>query len=76
MREEDKVTAEQPLIAVPFEVKLTVPVGVGGPAGETDALNVTGFPEVEGFGLEVTAVVVGVPLPDFTVCDKSPLLPL
>jgi hypothetical protein len=47
--EEERATAEQPVMVVPFEVKPTVPVGMGGPAGATVAVNVTGCPEVEGF---------------------------
>jgi hypothetical protein len=49
VREEERATAEQPVMVVPFEVKPTVPVGMGGPAGATVAVNVTGCPEVEGF---------------------------
>jgi hypothetical protein len=44
---EARVTAEHPPIAVPFEVKLTVPVGEEPPL--TVAVKVTAWPEVEGF---------------------------
>ena len=54
----------QPEIAVPFEVKLTVPVGCGGPEGPTVAVMVTDCPAVEGFGELVTVVV----LPGCTTC--------
>jgi hypothetical protein len=69
VREEDSVIAEQPEIAVPFEVKPTVPVGVGGPAGDTVAVNTTDWPEVDGSRLEVTVVVE-----DATTCVSPPLL--
>ena len=75
VRDEVSVTVEQPLMVVPSEVKLTVPVGTGGPAGVTVALKVTDWPKVEGFGLEVNAVVVSVPVPVLTPCDRLPLLP-
>ena len=65
-------SAVQPEIAVPFDVKLTVPVGAGGPAGATVAVKVTGSPKVEGFWLEVTVVVEA---PGFTTCESEPLLP-
>jgi hypothetical protein len=48
--EEVSGTAVQPEIAVAFEVKLTVPVGAGGPAGLTVAVMVTTSPNVEGLG--------------------------
>src|ERR1039458_10056783 len=51
-------TAVQPEIATPFEVKLTVPVGVGAPEGPTVAVRVTSCPSSEGFGVLVTTVVV------------------
>ena len=51
-------TAVQPEIAVPFDVKLTVPVGAGGPAGLTVAVMVTTSPNVEGLGELVTAVML------------------
>jgi hypothetical protein len=59
VRDELNSTAVQPEIAVPLEVKLTVPVGVGGPAGPTVAVMVTSSPTVEGLGELVTAVVLG-----------------
>ncbi len=49
----------QPEIAVPLEVKLTVPVGMGGPAGPTVAVIVTDCPDIEGLGELVTDVVLG-----------------
>jgi hypothetical protein len=51
-------------MAVPLEVKLTVPVGSGGPEGPTLAVMVTDCPTVEGFGVLVTVVVV----PGWTTC--------
>jgi hypothetical protein len=60
VRKEERVTAEQPVMAVVFEKKSTVPVGVGVAAGPTNAVNVTDCPEVEGFWLEVTVVVEAV----------------
>ena len=56
---EARVTDEQPEMAAPFEVKLTVPVGAGDPDAVTVAVNVTDCPWVEGFWLEVTVVVAG-----------------
>jgi hypothetical protein len=56
----------QPLIAVPFEVKLTVPVGAGGPDGLTVAVIVTCCPKAEGFGALVTEVML---LRGITTCD-------
>lgn len=50
------VTAEQPFMVVPFETKATVPVGAGGPAGVTVAVNVTAAPPLDGFRLEATVV--------------------
>ena len=41
----DSVTCVQPEMAVPFEVKLTVPVGCGGPAGPMVAVMVTDCPD-------------------------------
>jgi hypothetical protein len=49
------VTAEQPLIVVPFEVNPTVPVGES-PA--TVAVNVTDCPMDDGFWFEATEVVL------------------
>ncbi len=60
MREEESGTAEQPAMVVPFAVKPTVPVGMGGPAGETVAVNVTGSPAVDGLAEELRVVVVPV----------------
>jgi hypothetical protein len=72
VREAERVTAEHPEMAVPFDVKPTVPVGVGGPAGATVAVNVTDSPEVDGFALDVTVVVEVAWL---TTCVSVPLLP-
>jgi hypothetical protein len=58
VREAESVTSVQPLRAVPSDVKFTVPVGIGGPAGAIVAVTVTESPEVDGFRLEVSAVVV------------------
>lgn len=69
VREEVSVTVEQPVMAVPFEVKATVPVGTGGPAGPTVAVKVTDWPSVDGFLLETTVVVEL-----FTVCVTVQLL--
>jgi hypothetical protein len=57
----------------PFEVKPTVPVGEEPPF--TVAVSVTCCPEVEGFALEATVVVVGAWLLLFTICVNIPLLP-
>src|ERR1700733_3068522 len=57
VRDEVTVTAEQPVTVVPFEVNATVPVGTGGPAGATVAVNFTDSPTVDGFLLETTVVV-------------------
>jgi hypothetical protein len=54
--DEVSVTAAHPVMVAPFEVKATVPVGAGGPAGVTVAVNVTEAPAVEGFKLEISAV--------------------
>ena len=56
--DEPSGTAVQPEIAVPFDVKLTVPVGAGGPAGLTVAVIVTASPNMEGLGELVTEVVL------------------
>ena len=53
------MTEVQPEMAVPFDVKPTVPVGIGGPAGPTVAVIVTCCPKVEGLGELVTVVVLG-----------------
>ncbi len=50
------VTAVQPEMALPFEVKPTVPVG--GPAGVILAVMVTCSPLVEGLGALATVVCV------------------
>ena len=52
--------------AVAPSLKVTVPAGVP-PVDETVAVKVTVWPKVEGFALEVTAVVVAAGL---TVCCK------
>src|SRR5690242_1984062 len=52
---DDNGTLVQPLIAVPFEVKLTVPVA---PSGLTVAVIVTWSPNVDGFGELVTVVML------------------
>ena len=57
--EEPSSTAVQPEIAAPLDVKLTVPVGAGGPAGPIVAVMVTSSPKVEGLGELVTEVVLG-----------------
>jgi hypothetical protein len=75
MREEESTTAEHPDMLLAFDAKPIVPVGVGGPAGVTVAVNVTVWPWVEGFWLETTVVVEGIPLPGSTTCDRLPLLP-
>ena len=59
------VRATVPSTLVPF-LKVTFPVGT--PFEElTVAVNVTDWPNVEGFKLETSAVVVGTP---FTLCTK------
>jgi hypothetical protein len=50
----------QPVMADPSDVKLTVPVGAGDPDEVTVIVKVTGCPEMEGFRLEVKAVVAEV----------------
>jgi len=55
--DEPSGTEVQPEIAVPFEVKLTSPVGIGGPAGPTVAVRVASSPTIEGLGELVTEVV-------------------
>ena len=54
----ESVTSVQPVIAAALEVKLTVPAGAGGPAGATVAVKAMDVPDVVGFMLEVTVVVV------------------
>jgi hypothetical protein len=70
VRDAVTVTAEQPVMVVPFEVNATVPVGTGGPAGPIVAVKVTAVPNVDGFLLEVR-VVIEVPL--VTVTAVVPL---
>ena len=61
------VRATVPSTFVPF-LKVTFPVGT--PFEElTVAVNVMDWPNVEGFKLETSAVVVGTP---FTVCTRIP----
>ena len=67
-------TALQPEIPVPFEVKPTVPVGAGGPEGDTVAVMVTCCPMVEGLGALVTAVMVIVGIERLKT-EPSPVLP-
>jgi hypothetical protein len=61
VREEERVTAEQPAMTTPFEAKPTVPVGVGVPTGATVAVKVTDWSAVEGLALDASVVVVAVP---------------
>jgi hypothetical protein len=68
------VTAEQPDMVVPFAVKATVPVGTGGPAGVTVAVNVTAVPAVDGFRLDVSAVAEAAVAACVTTLDVLPLL--
>jgi hypothetical protein len=68
---EDTMTAVQPVMIVPFDLKDTVPVGFGGPTGEIVAVKVTTSPELEGFSLETNVVAVG---PTCTTCDKVGLM--
>jgi hypothetical protein len=65
-------TAVQPEIPVPLEVKLTVPVGIGGPEGLTVAVRVTSCPTSDGFGVLVTTVAVK---PVRLKTEPSPVLP-
>ena len=65
-------------IGLPPSKNVTVPVGVPAPGatGETVAVNVTDWPNTEGFCDEVTAVVVSAL---FTTCGlpvSDPVLPL
>ena len=62
---EVSVTFPQPEISVPFEVKPTTPVGVGGPPGVIVAVIVTCCPPVEGLGELITVVVLA---SRFTTC--------
>jgi hypothetical protein len=66
--EEVTAIAAQPETVVPPEVKVTVPVGVGGPAGEIVAVRVTDAPRVAGLRLEARLVVEAA---WFTTCDKA-----
>ncbi len=59
VRDEPNVTAVQPAMSVPLEVKPTVPVGNGGPAGPTVAVIVTKSPNVDGLGELITEVMLG-----------------
>src|SRR5208283_2416832 len=72
VREADNATAEQPLMAVLFEVNATVPVGEN---PLTVAVNVTDWPDKDGFRLETIVVVevAGVPVP-LTVSACVPML--
>ena len=62
---ETSVTAVQPVIAVPLDVKLTVPAAA---EGETVAVSVTEAIEMDGFGLEVTLDVLANPV---TPCSTA-----
>ena len=66
----DKLTAVQPLIAPPSDVKATLPVGA---LPLTVAVNVTLAPEVDGFCELASVVVVATGAPAFTVCDSAVL---
>lgn len=69
------VAPVQPVIAMPFDVNVTVPLGAKGEFGAVSvAVKVTDCPEVDGFGDPVTAVVL---LALLTVCARDALvLPL
>jgi hypothetical protein len=54
---DDTATAEHPVMAVLPASNATVPVGVGGPAGLTVTVKITGWPAVDGFMLETMVVV-------------------
>ena len=69
--EEVRAIAAQPGMVVPPEVKVTVPVGVGGPAGVIVAVRFTDVPRVEGFRLEARLVVEAA---WFTTCDNAALV--
>jgi len=70
---DDVVKLAFPLLSVPDPItvvpslKVTVPVGVPVVEDETIAVNVTGWPKVDGFCDDVTVVVV---LALFTVCFR------
>jgi hypothetical protein len=61
-------------VVPPANEKVTVPVGVpmAGAAAEMEALTVTACPVTDGFGTEVTVVVV---FPWLTVCVPVAVLP-
>jgi hypothetical protein len=59
-----------PIPVVP-SLNQMLPVGAKGPAGVTVAVNVTAWPDCEGFRLEVSTVVVGYLL---TTCFTHPVL--
>jgi hypothetical protein len=61
-------------MVVPFAAKATVPVGTGGPAGVTVAVNVTALPPVEGFRLETSVVAEAAVAACVTTLDVLPLL--
>ena len=69
--EEESVAAAQPVMVIPFAVKLNMPVGIGGPAGATVAVKVTDSPTVDGFALEVSVVAEAARL---TTCARASLL--
>jgi hypothetical protein len=65
------MSPEHPVMATPFAVKPTVPVG--DPPPVTLAVKVTDCPMVDGFTLEATVVTVVARL---TTCVSVPLLPV
>jgi hypothetical protein len=69
--EEVRAIAAHPVMDLPPEVKVTVPVGVGGPAGIIVAVRVTDAPRVAGFKLEASVVAE---VAWFTTCDKAALV--
>ena len=60
VRDNELVAAEHPVMIVPLEAKDTVPVGVGGPAGESVVVKVTDSPGVDGLSELASKVVVSV----------------
>lgn len=60
-----------PIEAVPF-LNIMAPVGVAPDAAATVAVNVTAWPAVDGFRLDVRVMVVAI---FWTVCDKEAVLP-
>lgn len=63
------MSADEPITALPFK-KVTVPVGVPVPdEGTAVAVNVTFCPRTDGFGEDVSDVVVAIRL--LTVCVKT-----